>query len=512
MNNFPDTIRNTPRWLLYMTGAGILVLYVYVGLTSFGYDDEYFNIRVVEENSLGDMISLVQASDLHPPLSYILNYIFYHATGSWNLVRMVSALLFAGSLIYYVSQIPDRSNRLLAMLLLGLNPTILLWTTGLRWYAYLLPILMVLTVLPDHRKWYYWSKFFLLMLLACFLGYVGFFLFVPYFLYYWLNDTDSATKKIKKISVPAFIAATAYAYQLYVFLTVHSKASLSESANQQVFDIKTSIVSWISSAASNQGLFPLSLWGFCSVAGSCILYLAALLSFKSINREKHWIVFLFSSVILILSGIAGKVRNLVLLEPSRNAMLLSLPGKTRIWIVAGFLLVLAGNGVGVYHVLAHRQTTKNAWNIPLHTTLDQLEAMEMPGRKEIYLTHSPTFTFYLVKSNRNPVSFYNGLYFDAARITKKLDDYAQDTATVKNLTFILTFSGRSIPDSVYSAMLGSIQRVEADSVKHIYLGRDPDYASKRKFFPGYPEYTVEIIKYYGVKKMEPGLKIWETGR
>jgi hypothetical protein len=507
-----DTDRRVFNRILYTAGAVVLALYTYVSVTSFGYDDEYFNIRVVEENSLGKMVSLIQTSDLHPPLSYILNYLFYHATGSWNIVRLVSGLLFVGSLFYYVSRITDQRHRLLAILLLGLNPTILLWTTGLRWYAYVLPVLMLLTALPDHRKWYYWPKFFLLISLTCFLGYVGFFLVVPYFIFYWLNDADSSRKKIRKILLPAFLAAIAYAYQFYIFLTIHSKANLSESGNQQVFELRTSLISWVSSVAGNQGVFPLSVWGFCSIAGSCILFVAALFSFRIVNRQKHWLVFLVASVLFIISGIAGKVRNLVLLEPSRNAMLLSIPGKTRIWILTGFLLLLSGNLAGVYHVIMHRQTTKNAWNIPLEQTLQQTERMEMPGREEIYLTHNPTFTFYLVNKGKYPLSLYNDLYFDSSRIKKRLAAYDRDSSIGKNLTFILTYSGRSITDSLYTALISSMKQVRADSVKHIYLGRDPDYMAKRKYFPGYPEYTVEIVKYYGVKKLDPGLKIWETGR
>lgn len=498
-------------WSRYISGAALTALYIYVAWSSFGYDDEYFNIRVVEENSLAGMVRLVQSTDLHPPLSYIINYLLYQVTGNWNMVRVTSSLLFLASLFYYVSKITDRRSRLLALLLLGLNPAILLWGTGIRWYAYLLPVLMILTVLPDHRKWYYWPRFFLLMLVTCFLGYVGFFLFVPYFLFYWLNDKDDTVKKLRKIFLPALVFVSVYAYQFYIFLSVHSKMNLSETSNRQVFDLRDSLASWVSSVAGNQGIFPVSLWGICSVIGAAILYLAALLAFREANRQKHGLVFLIGSVLFIVSGIAGKIRNLMLLEPSRNSLFLSIPHKTGVWVMTGFLLLLAGNAAGVYHVIMHKQTTKNAWNIPLQETIEKIAQMEMPGRKEICFTHHPTFTFYLVRMGKDPVSLYNTLYFDSSAVKERLRDFSRDTTAGKNLVFILTYQGRSMADSVYSRMMGSMKNVTADSVKHVYLGRDADHTAKRKFFPGYPEYTVEIVKYYGVKRLGPELMVWETG-
>ena len=53
------------------------IIFLSVAYNSFGYDDEYWNIRMIEDNSLSVLISKIQNFDVHPPLSYILNFSFY---------------------------------------------------------------------------------------------------------------------------------------------------------------------------------------------------------------------------------------------------------------------------------------------------------------------------------------------------------------------------------------------------------------------------------------------------
>lgn len=504
---FPDRYHTILQWILF---AAIAAIYLHISYHSFGYDDEYFNIRVVTDNSLVDMVKIIQTSDIHPPLSYILNFILFKMLGNWNSVRICAALFFLLVLAYTVFKSKERSRRYLLLLLLGLNPTILLWGTGLRWYAYVLPILLWLGTTGDYRKAWYWWRFFLAFLVIFYMGYIGFVLCVPYFIYYWINDKHNLRQKLVRMLAPAAVFVVAYAWQFYIFLTVHSKTKLDN--NQQVFDLKTSLLGMVSSCFSNQGLFPLSYAGIASILGSTLIFLAAVLSFRQTNREKHWLVFSLSAVLLLVTGLAGKIRNLVLLEPSRTALLAqTVAGVRKTWVMIGLVLLMAGNLVGVWQVYRHTQTSKNAWNLPLDEALTSMEKMENPYVKEIYFTHNPTFTYYLVTADKNLVSFYNTLYFDSSRIRTTVRQMAADS-TRKNLTFILTYRGNSISVPHYNKLLAAMNSITADSVVRLHLGEDKEYRLKKKYFPDYPRYTVELIKAYGVKKVPEALEVWERGK
>ncbi|MEO8173498.1 MAG: hypothetical protein ABI581_10460, partial [Sediminibacterium sp.] len=176
------------------------------------------------------------------------------------------------------------------------------------------------------------------------------------------------------------------------------------------------------------------------------------------------------------------------------------------------VLLLAGNGIGVYHVVVHKQTTKNAWNIPLDETLSQLKVLEQPGAEEVYFTHSPTFTYYLVESGKKTISFYNTLYFDPERIKAHTNTITTDATGYKNLTFLLTYRGKSISVEHYKEMLQAINVIKADSVRRIQIGSDADYKLKQKFFPDYPPFDVEIVKLYGVKNGFHALSAWEKDK
>jgi len=225
------------------------------------------------------------------------------------------------------------------------------------------------------------------------------------------------------------------------------------------------------------------------------------------------ITFVFSAGLFIVTGIAGKIRNLVLLEPSRNLFIMtSLSIRKKTPVLIGIILLLAGNIVGVYHVFIHSQTTKNAWNIPLDETLKTLKKLESPNAKEVYFTHSPTFAYYLNEGSKNVISFYSGLYFDSVRIKTSIKKLILDSSENRNFIFILTYRGQSISVEHYSEMIQAMTNIKSDSVVKINLGLDKEYDMKRKFFPDYPKYNVEIIKLYGIKDGFQKLSVWEVDK
>lgn len=504
-------IKISLKHINYILFAISATLFISIAYQSFGYDDEYYNVRMVTDHTLFSLIKEVQTSDVHPPLSYIINFMVFKLLNSWSLVRVFSALLFLGAMAYMLSKQKENATKLIIILFLGFNPTILLWATSIRWYAYAIPLLILLSSPPSHQSKYYWTYFFIGFLILSYIGYIGIVLIVPYFIGYYLNDKNTFLLKLKRIAIPGVLYLLLYGYQLYIFKTVHQYNNVAD--NQQTFDLKTSILSYVSSVFSNQALFPISVAGIISIIGTALLLLV-LYKQVIIDKAKSSTLLLFtlSSLLFVITGVAGKLRNLVLLEVSKVAFISNGISKRYKYILAlGFTLVFTANIYGIYNVYTHQRTTKNAWNLPLNESLRLMEKLAQPNAKEVYFTHHPTYTYYLI--NKNLISFYSGLYFDSAKIKTSIQALSKDTLTPKmNFNFIITYKGRSIDAKHYSHMLQGMQQVQCDSIKKFELGYDADYTLKQKSYPDYPKYTFVLYKYYGVPSNYSQLHEWELSK
>ena len=119
----------------YLTNALFIVsaiIFLSIAYNSFGYDDEYWNIKMIEENSLKVLVSKIQNFDVHPPLSYIVNFSFYKLFNNWTAVRLVSSLLFILSLGYTLFRTKHNEAKLILLLLLGFNPSIMIAPASLH--------------------------------------------------------------------------------------------------------------------------------------------------------------------------------------------------------------------------------------------------------------------------------------------------------------------------------------------------------------------------------------------
>jgi hypothetical protein len=486
------------------------IIFLSVAYNSFGYDDEYWNIRMIEDNSLTVLINKIQNFDVHPPLSYIVNFSFYKLFNNWTAVRLLSSLLFILSLGYTLFRTKHYEAKLILLLLLGFNPSIMLWVTSIRWYAYAVPLLMILSHPLENNSKYYWYYFFIGFLLLSFLSYVGIILIIPYFIWYFLRNENSFVSKVKKIILPAGIYLIAYGYQLYLFYTIHRLNNIKN--NEQTFDTITSIKSYASSILGNQAIFPTSIIGFISIIGYLIVFIVlGFLLLKNKEYYKNYSVFIIASVLYILTGIAGKLRNLVLLDIAKSHLITN--GIHSIYkkvLYIGLVFILMANVNGIYNVWTHQKTTKNAWNLPLNESIQLMNTLEDTSSQEVYFTFHPTYTYYLIKTNKNLISFYSTLYFDSSKIKTNIDALSIDTSREKkNFNFIFTYKGRSIENDHYKQMTEQMKAIQADSIRVYKLGFDGDYKLKQKIYPDYPVYTFYLYKYYGIKSDYGGLKIWE---
>lgn len=484
-------------------------LYFSTAFHSYGYDDEYYNIRQVREHGFLNLYLTMQQTDLHPPLSYIINKLLYLLLGDWTWVRMSSSFFFLSSLFYLYRKTQDPLGGLLLLIFIGFNPSVLLWTTSIRWYAYVLPLLVLLHAAPSYQSKWYWRYFFIISFLICMLAYIGF-LFVPiYFIYYFINDKNAVRVKLKRISLPVVLFAILYAWQFYVFLTVHSKSELP--TNQQIFSLKESVRSYVSSVLANQGLFPLTLFGMVAMAGMGAIGIYSIVNIKrflTVNRP--FFLFLGLSILLIITGVAGKIRNLFLLEPAKASLIsMGRNGRANWLFIVGCALILVGNLSGVRNVIRHEKTTKNAWNIQMSAALAFLWEKERPGKEVFYFTHHPSFSYHLTQEKRKVISFYNDLYFDSSMITARVAQ--MDTTRPCDIIFLINYKGRSISVNQFKAMMSSIKEMtsHAAAVDSFYLQEDTDFMVKRKYFQDYPRFTTIVYRLQDVRPERKVLSVWE---
>lgn len=488
----------------------LTILYLYVSYNSYGYDDEYFNIRQIREHHLISLVQTIEQTDIHPPLSYIINKLLFGVWENWTFVRMVSSVLFLASLFAVCRKTKNPAVNILLLLFLGFNPSVLLWTTSIRWYAYVLPLLVLLQLSPPFESKWYWWRFFMISWLICMLGYIGFLLMPVYFVYYWLLDGSTFIRKLRRILLPASLFILFYGYQFYIFITIHNRTELT--GNQQVFDLIVSVQSYIASTFSNQGLFPLTFFGILSIAGMALISVHALINircFLKVNR--FFFLFVVLSIIVIITGVAGKIRNLFLLEPSKVSFMANGMPATRgrwLWIV-GLLFVLTANFRGIYNVVVHQQTTKNGWNIRVPETIAQLEKIEREKKKTIYFTHHPSFSYHLTVADKQVISFYNGLYFDSTLIKTTVQKL--DSSQYYDVVFLVNYRGRSISEAHFQSMMNVIDQMKTNTnnSEEYFLQEDTDFSIKRRFYHDYPQYTTRIIHLKDVRIDKELLFTWE---
>ena len=177
----------------------VITLYIFVGYTSYGYDDEFFNVVLIEKLGWG-AIQVIQSSDVHPPGSYIIDVLLYKIFGKWEIVRAIIGLNTALSLVYAINVVKNKygiRSAVISYILLGLNPAILLWCTGLRWYAFFVPILIWLSFPLVKKGSRLWIQCFGGLLLLSYFGYAAFVIAPSIFLIYWNHSNECINVNIK---------------------------------------------------------------------------------------------------------------------------------------------------------------------------------------------------------------------------------------------------------------------------------------------------------------------------
>lgn len=482
----PAPARHRLMWMA--AWITLAAMFVFVALRSPGFDDEITNIELIEHLGTVGTAQLMQHEDVHPPGGYLLNGILHDALGRWEWVRAASAMLYVLALAGFVRFFRREHGELagwLALLVAGLSPAALIWCTSLRWYAYFVPVLLwSLTVPPQRDGWWYHIKPALGWVIMAHISYAALVLAPALVLWWRLHSPEPLLKQLRR-SVPAWlVAALLFLPQAWIFFSVHSH----NSEGQTTGPFK-SLVGVGISLASNQGLFPLSLFGVASMLAWAGLYL--LLTRATWRRESSGVAgltFLTTVALFVLSGLAGKFRNLVLLVPLQAAMLAMGSPLIRASALAKALVGVIGvcSLAGIVNVIRHQDTTKNSWNLPVNAVVTSLRDMSRDCRStpSIY-----TFDPVLARAIR-----VQEPRWQVANYFARFDKHALPTS---DCTVVLHTYRGALSKAHHEAFLSAERSLGATAVRQAALGPDENASIKRRMDPDYPDHQVDVKWFLG---------------
>ncbi|MET3106066.1 hypothetical protein AAKU67_000543 [Oxalobacteraceae bacterium GrIS 2.11] len=474
----------------------IIIIYCIVAFQSPGYDDDIINVRMIEKFGYGT-IHIVQTMDVHPPGSYLADWALYEVIGRWDLIRTLIALLTAFALISGINYVRENHGDFsgtVCFIVLGLNPAYLLWGTGLRWYAYFVPILIAVLQVPTKRDSLYWAKCFLGLTLLGYFGYAMFILAPSIILLYWVLDQSNVKVKLKAASIWAVAFLVLYAYQMQIFLNVHVK-----NKDTQISSLFKNLVGFLVGNISNQGVFPVSIAGVVTIIGmSGFMGLILYSQLKLRKNNPYLLPFLMSGAAAIFSGIAGKFRNLVVVSPFQGFWMASATELVQQKkLLNSFLLcILVGNIWGVVNVTTHKDTTKNSWNLPVKDILNELASVKSTCNGD-YLVLSYDLTI----SRNVEVNGFNQVGpFDE----KSVNNFNKP---FKCVTVVQSYVGNKFADEKFKNMMRELGQLKYGNSISKKLSRDDFYQLKRKLDSNYPEYPIQITTYYDVSYL-PEFNSW----
>lgn len=471
-------------WRRAITIAGLLLLlalYVLVAYLSPGYDDEFFNIHLVERaDSLRALADAVRRFDIHPPGQYVANLILWRLLGDWSLVRAGTAGMAALSIgaLWFLIQRPLAGPRAaFAYVAICLNPASLLWASGLRWYAYFLPLLnlaALLLIVNPRAPVRFWPPFFLLATVLFFFGYAALLLVPVAFLVALYQRREQLRDEVFIMVLSGGLALLLCAPQLFVFLT------------QQLPRGGGQVASWGGATAglavyllSGQGALPVALFGIVLILFNALLLGHALLDRRLPAAAPVTSLFVFGTLALYAARLTGKYRNLVPLASLHGVFQVALFQRVtrRLLVVILFSLLVIGNLGGVANVVRHQDTVKGSWNTPYAEVLAAIRAFaaQQSCATLHVTTHDPVFTYYLRKEGY-AVSF--------------MADTEQNPGRAGCRVALLTARGSLRPALMQRYRDGVAGLPGACGVTQ--FGRDRFAAFKRLLDPDLPDYYVGV--------------------
>ncbi|MFW5680215.1 MAG: hypothetical protein ACOC3D_08095 [Pseudomonadota bacterium] len=469
------------------------LVYALFGLTSLGYDDEFINIAVyysVLEPSWSAYLEAAHRDPVHPPGAYLVNFVLYAWLGDWSLVRAASAG-FVGSCLgaYVVRRVAfDRLALFAALAVVVLSPTLLMWTTGLRWHGPFTAVLLLLLLLAADRTahpWAHWSRLGALAVLLCYLGYLGLLLAPLVGLYALFERRRTLWAERLPIVVVTLGVCLAYSWELVGFVAENQALDRLGGDSAQTGSLLGSVVGMAQGILVNTGIFPLSVLGVATAATTALTLAVLLMAHGRRLAGEPLVWFLVAAIaILVATGMGAKYRNVTPVLPILLGLVVTLAlqaPRYRSAALLGVVLLAATNLAGLHNLVRREDTAKGSWNTPVDATMAALAARADDCQTTYVLTWLGELAFHAA-ARGHPVLGY------------KIDRAAVPSVEIPAgacVAALITARG-SLAQGTHAALLADLPDTP---IERLAIGRDRHVAAKRWFAPELPDYYVELLHY-----------------
>lgn len=478
--------------------AVIAAVYALVAWFSLGYDDEFYNIALVERShTLLATLAASTAADVHPVGQYALDFSLYWLLGDWSGVRVAGALALAFALWRLVeTQLPTPRTRWLAGLpLVALHPTVLMWGSGLRWTGYFTALYVAAFLwakTPQRGRGVYWGGLAALLVVLLYLNFYALVLAVPLVAFAVHQRRGGGRAELRPAALALALAAIAALPPVWMLATRQARH-----IPLQTGSLLTGVSEGGQAFLVNFGLFPLSWPGLACAALTAALAAGWLYAGLRRGRLDPTTLLVVASVALLIGcGLGAKARNFTPLLPvfmaslAAQALRPETPRAPR-----GALAGLAAlQAIGLYHVAAHVDTAKGAWNYPVAATLAAVrDETAACGGRLVVAVYDPTFSYYLAKT-------------PGVRVVGPFAaDASPRVPAGECLVALRTFRGSFAP----SFLDRMIDELPASAANTRTLGPDRYAAIKRRFDPDVPDAYV-ILDIFGPLAEARELPSWRA--
>ncbi len=378
--------------------------------------------------SIGEIFVGIQGYDVHPPLSFLINKFLFDIFSSYKAILIFSIILNVSALGYFYKfaekKLDDNYSKTLLFILIFLNGGLLLWTNSVRWYAYWVPLFIILyTYLLKYQKLSTKNMFLvsLLLVVMTYISYLTFLLLISFSVYFIVlrrNDIN-----FKNIVLFGLVYLSLSAYQIFVFVTVHM-----QNKENQLFNLLNSALNAIYGVMNGGSVFiadPFFL--LYAIATPFIIAVG----FKNIFIEKKASPLLWQSIglltvmitLMVITGVSGKYRNNIALSIPFYFVIAYMYSYIKNVNIkrAYIIIVLLLSIVSVFNLVTHTNTSKSSYNLPI-SILDKLLSS---SENKLIVTYDPTTYFYF--SNKGYKIYYLLRNVESMNISQDTDVYLVKT-------------------------------------------------------------------------------------
>jgi hypothetical protein len=403
------TMLTSRRDTISFAGLALFLLASFwIMATRHFYDDEVASIRWVAQRGFLELFAFINSTDVHPPLSYLVNRLFWFE--HYPRLLFVPAVALNAMAVFFFfrsasARLNDRCALICLFCLTFLNSEVLMWGISVRWYSIFVPLsIFLFTVLllreVNVRSIYLVALTLVVLTYTCYL----IFLLLPFVCaLLWLRG---GRRHRKHLLAAALIYCFLTAYQYWIFATVHRHGS-----DSQQFSLLNSFAYAVLEVVNGSSAFPLEPLAVLKNLAILFLFVAAILRWRRESVNATSIVTISALVVgciamLTITGLGGKMRNGAFLNIWFALLMAMLIPRAPGWIRVGVTgTVLGFTVLSSYNLMAGTETLKDRYNFPIKETVSLVEDCKRRNQGVetiVYVTNDPTIAFELT-NRRIPV-------------------------------------------------------------------------------------------------------------